>query len=108
MHKLFKQTAKPAVVKEDAGVVRLTLIEPDQGPTRGGLRTRTFPYQRSVAIMHPDQESEWFLFILDEGQDAAYTFGVHQDRVFTMELIEGDYKADDHRVRGLPDLALDE
>ena len=89
---LFRR-AKPAVIKGNAGLVRLTLIKPDEAD---GLQTRTYSYRRSVVIMHPDEESNWFLFILDEGQQAAYTFGVHQDRVFTLELIEGDFQTDDY------------
>lgn len=87
INRLFKRPI-PTVTKEAAGIVRLTLILPD---LTGQTEVRTFPYNVSVAIMHPDEESNWFIFILDEGEDDAFTFGVHQDRVFSLELIEGHY-----------------
>lgn len=93
LSRLFNKP-KLALVKETSGRVRITLIVP--GDSSVELQTREFPYRYSVAIMHPDDESNWFLIILDEGQDDAYTFGVHQDRVFTVELIEGAYAASDY------------
>lgn len=82
---------KVAVVRETAGYVRVVLIKPDNS-----TETKRFPYTRSVAVLHPDEHSNWFIFILDEHEHAAYTFGVCQDRVFSLEIVEGDYTPDDH------------
>ena len=101
MLNLFKRNLTPAVSREAAGVVRLSLIMPDNTQV-----FRSFFYNTSVEILHPDDKSSWFLIILDKDEKDAFTFGIHQDHLFSMEIIEGHYdveKGNQHGQFTVPD-----